>query len=163
MGWQYHRVPSSQYKFPFLLDSDNINDFGQSDYYIPDRLERQRYKDTSDKKSQTVMDVLKPLTGINSSDVVRYDKSMELSKEIMNGAWTTFGRNRVFKKSSFEVTDPIQIRNDRIVFPNQYTWNPLFAEASSDAPAYHREMRCPVEVDAESLYKFGNDLINFRM
>lgn len=154
-GWIYNKINPSKQHFPFLLDSEHRDQFDGKDLYIPDRLERQKYKNTEGMEKCTILDVLEPLTGIKAGDVINYHKSYEMWKEAMNGAWTNWGPNRVMKKSAFDVTDPIQLRNDRIVFPNEYTFQPLFAEIFPDAPAYTRDLFHPVNVTKEIAYTFG--------
>jgi hypothetical protein len=162
-GWIYNKISPSRLHFPYLLDSEHANMFDTNELYIPDRLEKQKFKDTKNMKTYTIMDVLEPLTGIRAGEVIEYNKSYELWKEVMNGPWTVWGPERVIKKKAFEATDPIQLRNDRIAFPNEYTYNPLFAEVIPEAPTYFESMQSPVNVTLDTKFKLGKIFIDIRL
>jgi hypothetical protein len=162
-GWIYNKINPSRLHFPYLLDSEHANVFDGNELYIPDRLEKQKYKDTKNMKNYTIMDVLEPLTGVRATDVLEYHKSYELWKEAMNGPWTVWGPNKVIKKLAFEPTDPGQLRNDRICLPNEYTYNPLFAEVIPEAPSYFESMHSPVNITVATNYKLSKIFIDSRL
>ena len=154
----YSRLPISRNLFPFILDAENTKQFGQFKLETPHRHKKIEPKDGIDDR-ESVFDVLRPLVGAKRGDVVPYKTSSNLWKEVMNGAWTNWGPNRQMKKEAFEVSDPMQIKNDRISFGNEYFYNPLFAEASADAPDYLMELTNPMNLTTHSFKAFSNYII----
>jgi hypothetical protein len=95
------------------------------------------------------------MTGTYVSDVTKVDKNQELYKDVVNGTWSTFGADLFTKREVFEISDPSQLRNDRIIIANQYLFNPLFAESHADAPEYVKDLCEVVNIRGDTLNNFS--------